>query len=506
MGDRTLTSQPDQVKQRRNDIVSTALAVLLACIVLLPLLGHKLLTDWDEGIYAEIAREMLGQSWLVPHWNFQPWFEKPPLMMWVTATFFRLFGVSEFWARAGSALSGVALVGLLHAWLARRGDQMAAWLSTFILLTTLGFLHVARVGEMDVLLSLGCAVAVLGLAEVSERRLSGWYWFWAGFAVALMTKGAASVTVVLTAVIVAIAGRWGRAFFTREFWLGLAAFLVAVLPWHIAMWHRFGEAFFKEYLGFHTLARATEQIEGHTTHWWFYLWVLLVSAAPYVLLFPVAIARACKRAELRPWAVFALVEVAFFSVVQTRLPHYIAPAYPALALVTAIYIADWLRQLEGRRQWTRQGFLLRVTIAFLILWGLGALATATPRKGLHSEWVDGKITHEEKESIVMLSDAFHSPQPVGPVLVWREHEPRSIATAIFYTHRSVKQVQLETLPASIARDKYSFDPAPLDQMVIAEPRLILLDKSLVNRIPQGMAYAPLASGRVMEVGTIRRAK
>src|SRR5437762_1907646 len=111
-------------------VVSTCFAALLACVVLLPLLGHKPLTNWDEGIYAEISREMLSLGPLVPHWNYQPWFEKPPLMLWITAAFFKIFGVTEFWARAGSALSGVGIVALLHTWLARR-DILAAWLSSF---------------------------------------------------------------------------------------------------------------------------------------------------------------------------------------------------------------------------------------------------------------------------------------------------------------------------------------------------------------------------------------
>src|SRR3984885_14384333 len=164
---------------RRNwRIVSTLLATALACIVLLSLLGHKPLTNWDEGIYAEISREMLSLGVLVPHWNYQPWFEKPPLMFWVTAAFFKLFGIHDFWARAGSALSGVGIVALLHGWLSRRKDALAAWLSTVILLSTFGFLHVCRVGEMDVLLSLGCCIALFGLTAIQDRKLNGWYLFW----------------------------------------------------------------------------------------------------------------------------------------------------------------------------------------------------------------------------------------------------------------------------------------------------------------------------------------
>src|SRR5579875_2085820 len=71
---------------------SSALAAVLACAVLLPLLGHRSLAMWDEGIYAEISREMLSRNPLVPTWNYQPWFEKPPLLFWITAGFFRVFG------------------------------------------------------------------------------------------------------------------------------------------------------------------------------------------------------------------------------------------------------------------------------------------------------------------------------------------------------------------------------------------------------------------------------
>src|ERR1700744_1340202 len=107
-GRTTSSSSIQEICSRHWEIPSPLLATILACVVLLALLGHKPLTNWDEGIYAEISREMLSLGVLVPHWNYQPWFEKPPLMFWITAAFFKIFGVSDFWARAGSAFSGVA--------------------------------------------------------------------------------------------------------------------------------------------------------------------------------------------------------------------------------------------------------------------------------------------------------------------------------------------------------------------------------------------------------------
>jgi 4-amino-4-deoxy-L-arabinose transferase-like glycosyltransferase len=484
---------------------STFFATLLAGVVLLTLLGHKPLTNWDEGIYAEISREMLSGSVLVPHWNYQPWFEKPPLMLWITAAFFKLFGVHEFWARAGSALSGVAIVALLHAWLLRRNDILAAWISTLILLTTFGFLHVCRVGEMDVLLSLGCCIAIIGLVAIQNHKPTGWYLFWCGLAIALMTKGAASITLILAAIIFSVIERWKLTRLGRHFWLALSLCLLLVLPWHLYMFHRFGTTFLADYLGLHVLARATHQIEDHITHWWFYLWVLLISAAPFVLLYPFAIFQGVRRKELRAWAIFALVVLCFFTVVKTRLPHYIAPIYPALAVLTAVFLADALRDLQAKRQQSPKTFCLSVSAITAAICIVSALLTSSPRRKLHQAKVGPDIVNAEKESIQLLRNVFSHPQSIsGPLLTWWEGDERSIATSVFYATRPVQQIVLKPTPINVATDKYLFQPQPLSDALASQPRIILLDKYLIPQIPTQFSYHPIVSGRSMEVGTITR--
>ena len=484
---------------------STMLSLLLAAVVLLPLLGHRPLTSWDEGIYAEISREMLSGNggWLTPHWNYQPWFEKPPLMLWITAVFFKLFGVSEFWARAGSAFSGVALVGVLHAWLARHESRLSAWLSSVILLSTFGFLHAARVSEMDVLLSLGCAVALCGLAEVQVRRPAGWYLFWAGFAIALMTKGAASVVLLLTLALLAMLGRWTPGHLGRPFVAGFALFLAAVLPWHLVMFERYGSGFVHEYLGYHVLARATRSIENHPTHWWFYLWVLLVSAPPWVLLFPVAVVKGWKTPRLQPWAVFAVVVVVFFSAVRTRLPHYVAPAYPAFAVVTAVWLAGWLKRHEGVELRSRATKLL----AGVVMYGLAAAVTAHPRSLLHSTQQLGAaapLHADDRELIGLLRTGLRTqPMVAGPLLVWRDGPPTSIATSVFYARRPVQQVGAQTVAKDDARyDRYTNSPVSFADALSGGPRLLLVDRSLVARLPVELRFAAIATSRSFALGIV----
>ncbi len=488
---------------RRAVIGSTGLAFVLAPFVLLPLLGHKPLTDWDEGIYAEVSREMLRggwNAWVTPYWNSQFWFDKPPLTMWITALCFKLFGVTEFSARFGSALSGVAIVGVLHGWMARREGLVPAWIGTVALLSTTGFLHICRVGETDALLSLGCVVGFMGLVAVTEARFWGWYLFWGGFAVAAMAKGAGSVVLPLVGAVLFLFGGGKRWHFRRAFACGLAGFLLFVLPWHVIMWHRYGAAFTDEYFGYRVLTRATRVIEGHQTRWWFYGKVLLVSAWPWVLFLPFAITRCWRRSETRVWSVAAILVVAFYTLVRSRLPHYVAPAYPAIAAVIGVFLAaEW----ERARSWPRRRQVAVLSAAALI-WSGGLHVTAGARKRLHSAVGTGGWTAaEEREAIGLLRRA-DLPREEAPVLAWWTEPQRPIATCIFYARHSVQQLQAGTIQVADERDRYTADRRSFDASVGVKPSPILLESKLVPELPSGFVYSRVAAGPTMEIGTIRR--
>ncbi len=505
---RTSSHSPSKWLESQRSFFSTFLSLVVAALVLLPLLGHKALAEWDEGIYAEVSREMLKHSLLIPQWNYQLWLEKPPLMLWITACFYKLFAVNEFWARAGSALSGVAIIGILHRWLIARKDIVTAWISTLLLLATFGYLHVCRVGEMDVLLSLGCCIALWGLNLVQQNESKGWYVFWAGFAVAAMTKGAASVVLLLTLLLIFLLEQWWKkpSRFGRSWWLGVLLFLLVVLPWHLYMFHLFGRLFIDQYLGFHVLARATTQIEGHASHWWYYLNVLFVSAAPFVLVYPFAIVYSLRRPELRIWGLFSLVVLVFFTLVQTRLPHYIAPAYPSLTLISAAYIGEklqpWLRRKRTKLSW------MTATVPALAVCILSALLTAPGRHRLReAKSANGTSLQQDQQSITLLRRSAANPQlPPGPLLLWHAQPIISVATDVFYSRRHVQQVQLNTPPPQSAIDKYIFNPMPIEDAVSSQPGLILLDSALVQQIPTGLTYKRIEASQTEELGSIARSK
>src|SRR5579863_6335097 len=83
--------------------------VIIGGLLFIPLLGHVHLFDWDEINFAESAREMLlTHNYKIVQINFQPFFEKPPLFIWLQALSMHYFGVNEFAARLPNAICGIA--------------------------------------------------------------------------------------------------------------------------------------------------------------------------------------------------------------------------------------------------------------------------------------------------------------------------------------------------------------------------------------------------------------
>jgi 4-amino-4-deoxy-L-arabinose transferase-like glycosyltransferase len=474
--------------------------MLVAAVALVPLLGHKPLADWDEGIYAEIARELLGHRTLALSWHFQPWFEKPPLYMWLTAACFRLFSVNGFWARAVAAFSGIALTGLIHGLLARTRGLAAAWASTVILLTTLGFERACHLGEVDTLLTLGCYLSLWGIARIRSSKLDGWYLVWFGLAIAVMTKGAAAVTVLLTVVVLLLWERWPRQWFDRRFVLGAALFVLLVLPWHVAMYREFGMPFFREYLGKQTLARATSQLEHHNNPPWFFVEVLLAFASPWIFIFPIAAWSGRRRRELREFAVFAVVVFALFTVSQTRLPRYVVPMYPAIALVTADGIDRWIMQTSAtRRQLVRAW--LRVGIAAAAAFAFAAVATRVLRERVTSESTTSAIVHADRSFLPLLRSEAALPV-AEPVLLCEDDGYMQLPAAIFYMHKRVQQVWIKDSPDATGRAPRYYDSRPLTDFVGSQPRLLLIPKSMEGELPPTVKFDELREAGDLAIGTV----
>lgn len=503
---------------------SATLAAALACLVLLPLLGHRPLTDWDEGIYAEIAREMLAahrwQAWVVPHWNGGLWFEKPPLALWLMALSMRLFGLNALAARLPSALAGVASVTLLHLWLQRRFGSLAAWLGTALLLSSFGFQHAARAGETDSPLTLFCLVGLLGLAELSAHRPRGAVLFWAGLGCAAMTKGAAALPLLFTPLLLLLLPRLSSRRsrpsptdnplpFHPSVLAGVPLFLLLTLAWPLTLGLHFGQRFWAEFLSVHTLTRATSAMEGHHTTPFFFLGVLLVSAPPFALLYPFAAAaawrlRGTSARQLLPFLVFAVLELCLFSAARTRLPHYIDPVYPPLFAITAVWLAAVTHRTPAaapRSRW-RSAYLFWPILALAFL--IGAAVTTGPRRRLHANHLpDGRLTPDNREAATLLQAALRSGHalPLGPLLVWHRDPVTPLTTDAFYSQRLVAELTTALPVLGSDPDRYTWAPTPWTT-ALQSPHLVLLDRDLLPQLPSHLQFRPLEAGPRETVGLL----
>src|SRR3954467_10911277 len=103
--------------------------ILAGSLLFFPFIGHLHLFDWDEINFAECAREMIvSKDYLRMQIDFKPFFEKPPLFIWLQVLSMKLFGINEFAARFPNALVGIiTMVALFYIGKKVVNEKMATW-------------------------------------------------------------------------------------------------------------------------------------------------------------------------------------------------------------------------------------------------------------------------------------------------------------------------------------------------------------------------------------------
>lgn len=475
--------------------------VLLASVVFLWRLGAVSLADWDEAIYAQVSKEMLrGGDWLTPRWNGELWFEKPPLLMWTTAVFYRLFGVGEFWSRAASAFSGVGVVVLTYSMGRLVYGRRVGFLAALVLLTSYQFVSAGRFGTIDMLLTLFTYLAVYAYL----RLLAGgdgrwWYLLWLGCALALMSKGAAGwVAPVSIALALLLNGSASWASMrSSHFWQGLVLALAVVLPWHLLMYARYGQAFVGEYVGYHVVARSTRALEGHAESYLFYLARLVDGFFPWVLLLPFAVVAAARenmrrrshaRTLLRPHSLVLLLLPAlvflFYTAIPTKLLWYILPVYPACALLVAAF--------AGRAYARRPRVVLSVCALFVLVGGAYCLLLISLRQRgdeplARLARLARRADAGDREALLLFSDA----------------EPLYRPAALFYSDRPLRQVYSKQIPASQGARRY-YDFQSLHEAAGDSQQRIILRRDDIERLSAQYEIRVLAEADALVYATVKR--
>ncbi|HYL61688.1 MAG TPA: glycosyltransferase family 39 protein [Candidatus Methylomirabilis sp.] len=360
----------------------------------------------DEPRYAWIARDMAETGdWVTPRLYGKPWFEKPPLFYWGAAASFKVFGVSEAAARLPSAICAL-LATLALAWLAWRiyGAETARW---FVLLlpTTVGMIGFSHAAATDMPFSgmltvaMVCAAVVLGLlpregvpkaganaaagqarAESSPQlSVPGPPWialllfgFFLGLAV--LAKGPAGIVLCGGTVLcwALVTKRWRNAFRLIHP-AAIFAFCVTALPWYVLCARR-NPDFFHVFIIEHNLKRYVTPEFQHIQPFWFYVPVVLAALLPWGFLFLWdAVSGALRFRQARQiddstwllicWSAFTIL---FFTISKSKLPGYILPAVPPLALLTSQTVKNRMHQPNTARLFLSVAGLTLVLLGVLL--------------------------------------------------------------------------------------------------------------------------------------------
>jgi 4-amino-4-deoxy-L-arabinose transferase-like glycosyltransferase len=326
------------------------------------------LISTDEPRYASIAREMARSGdWVTPHLWGAPWFEKPALLYWMEAAAFRLGINGDFAPRLPVALLSVAFLIFLY-WILRRefGDPAASY-ATVILGTSAAWLAFSHIGVTDLPLSAAFSAAMLlslGWLEHGDRRNMPLAAAFLGLAV--LAKGLVPlVLAVPLALPLATLGRRRLLDWFRP--TVVAAFAIVALPWYILCYLRNGWPFLQEIIWRQQFGRFFTAERAHGQPFWFFLPVIIGALFPWIpALVPLAersLYSDTRRRFLLAWALFGLV---FFSAARNKLPGYVLPLIPPLAILAGIALAD-----SKRHRWITVS-----TTALLIF--LGPIAGILP--------------------------------------------------------------------------------------------------------------------------------
>ncbi|CAJ0781994.1 Undecaprenyl phosphate-alpha-4-amino-4-deoxy-L-arabinose arabinosyl transferase [Ralstonia psammae] len=366
----------------RNASLWLLAAALVA--VWLGTLGYRHLIPTDEGRYAEIAREMLSSGdWVTIRYNALKYFEKPPLQMWGTALAYTLFGIGDWQARLFTALSGI--VGIVFTMLAaaRWWGKRTAVLSGLVLVSAPLWNVGSHFNSLDMGVA-GCMTMALGALllaqhpDATRAQQRGWMWAcWASMALAVLSKGLIGVVLPgFVLVVYTLVARdwalWKRLHLVS----GLVVFFAVGAPWFVLISMRNPEFAWFFFVHEH-FQRFTSTVHNRNAPLWYFVPLLVAGFLPWLAQLPGAARLAVTRGEtasngFRPTlllGLWAILIFAFFSISDSKLPGYIFPVIPALAVLAALVLE---RTSQHAWRWQLRAFL---ALALIGLAASGYVAT-----------------------------------------------------------------------------------------------------------------------------------
>ncbi len=364
---------------RRVDTLWLIFWTIAALVLYTWQLGHLPLRDWDEGIVAIVAREISRASdltpWLFPtNLDHTPYWNKPPLIHWLIAFTYKIAGINEWSTRLPSACLSALSVPLLYIFSRELlYHRLPAIFATGVYLTYLPMLRQGRLAMLD-----GAIVGFLLFTFtciLKSRRDRRWgMGIGIGLGLMCLTKGLLGLLLgTIGLLFLAIDTR--RVLRSGHFWTGLLLGMAPVGVWYGAQYAHYGSPFIQAHFFHQVVDRIGQSVENNGQPAWFYLLEILKYGTIWLVFLPLGIRLAWRDRHLSGSKLIGLWGGGYLlliSLMQTKLPWYAMPLYPAIAILSGRALADlWSPQpkfcqsglrLPYRRIWIGSFSLLLIAV------------------------------------------------------------------------------------------------------------------------------------------------
>jgi 4-amino-4-deoxy-L-arabinose transferase-like glycosyltransferase len=343
-------------------------------------LGGPALFEPDEGRNAEKAREiLLLNDWITPHENFHPVLDKPIFFYGLIALSYKLFGVSEWAARLPSTLAAFGCLLVVYFFVRRWWGEWEARWSVLTLVTSAGFFIFSRIVIFDMTLTACITLALWAFYQATQESESTAGWgtcaiLYIALAVATLTKGLVGLVVpgMIFFFYLLLSKSW-RVLGRIRLLPGAVLFLLIVTPWYVlAEMHNPG--YLRYYLWEEHFGRFATMKFDRFSPWYFYLYVVPLGLLPWTFLLPVMVQNYWRRRldDRTLWLIlWAVLPILFFSFSKAKLPHYILPSFPALAILIGVALS---RALSESQDLCRFGFTAGwVTLSSLFFYSIAGV-------------------------------------------------------------------------------------------------------------------------------------
>ncbi len=335
------------------------------------------LIDRDEPRFAEASREMIERGdYVVPYFNNQYRFDKPPLTYWAQVASYGIFRENDFAARFPSVIAAALIALSILAWGTRIGGERVGWRAAVIFTLSLQVFVHAKAGVADMWLVLFITMAhwaayelIAGKKTLDPEKLSGqaaqrstsnvqWSWwlvFYISLAFGFLAKGPIAFFPLLAVAVIKLKDRQlqiGKRFAVVR---GAVLTFAVISLWAIPAIIQTNGEFLRVGIGRHVIGRSFGTMEGHGGSTLlvyllllpFYFITIFISFFPWSIKLPWLVKRLRQPRDKIDSYLLAGSVIAFliFTLVRTKLPHYTLPAFPLLSLLLA-------------RHWPQQGAAL----------------------------------------------------------------------------------------------------------------------------------------------------